>query len=74
MAYLRDYEPKRCDARGCFRRAARELIDRWNGSRGYYCEKHAGPALQERQRGERGEDGYSSIDRFATTTEDGRTP
>lgn len=48
MAYLRSYR-RLCDWRFCSSSASQELRDRWNGTRGYYCAKHAKLALREQE-------------------------
>lgn len=48
MAYLRSYVPERCKGYlglRCGKPATKELVDRWNGSRGYFCAKCAAKAL-----------------------------
>jgi len=52
MAYLRGILRPKCQHPGCVSFATVRVIDRWNGERGAYCNKHAKPALDQQNKNE----------------------
>ena len=52
MAYLRSIIRLRCQHPGCGSFATVRVVDRWNGERGAYCDKHAKPALDRQNKSE----------------------
>lgn len=52
MAYLRSIIRPKCQHPGCGSFATARVVDRWNGERGAYCDKHAKPALDRQNKSE----------------------
>lgn len=54
MAYLRSIIRPKCQHPGCGSFATVRVVDRWNGERGAYCNKHAKHALDQQNKNEAG--------------------
>jgi hypothetical protein len=53
MAYLRKLTPHKCEYSSfCGKRATVQLVDRWNGTRGYFCTPHGKKKLDEQTKNE----------------------